>query len=612
MIPKEKARHAIAVSVRLVRAFRPEIAQERRLISVSAVTVLGGVVFRILEPWPLKFIYNSIFPSKNHGLPLAILHGLSPQALIAFFTASMIAMTGLAATFEYLSTISMGRAASRILAKVRRKLFVHLENLPVSFHSRNKTGDLITHVTYDIDRMRDVTVNAILPFFTNIFTLTAMVVAMFWMNWRLGWVVVVAFPVFFFVVYRITARIKQTARVQRSQEAAVAATAAETIASIRTVQALSLQEKFLEVFSAANVRSLDAGNGVLQLAAGLERTVDVLATATMAIVLWLGVRIVLDSRLTAGDLIVFANYLRTSFKPIRQLAKYLGQMAGALASGDHVLELLGTSGEIQDVPLAVPAHAFAGQIRFENVTFSYEPNRTTLRNIMFEVKRGQKVVLVGPSGSGKSTIASLLLRLHDPQEGRIVIDGSDIRHYTIESLRSQISIVMQDSPLFALSVRDNIACGAVGASSEEVLRAARIANAHNFIQRMPQQYETVVGERGSTLSGGQRQRIAIARAAIRKAPIIILDEPATGLDRKNEREVTAALDRLSAGRTTLLITHDLHAAPDADLILFISEGRIAERGTHRALMALNGEYAAMFLRQTVRSSYQEDVCAVNA
>lgn len=612
MIPKEKARHAIAVSVRLVRAFRPEIAQERRLISVSAVTVLGGVVFRILEPWPLKFIYNSIFPSKNHGLPLAILHGLSPQALIAFFTASMIAMTGLAATFEYLSTISMGRAASRILAKVRRKLFVHLENLPVSFHSRNKTGDLITHVTYDIDRMRDVTVNAILPFFTNIFTLTAMVVAMFWMNWRLGWVVVVAFPVFFFVVYRITARIKQTARVQRSQEAAVAATAAETIASIRTVQALSLQEKFLEVFSAANVRSLDAGNGVLQLAAGLERTVDVLATATMAIVLWLGVRIVLDSRLTAGDLIVFANYLRTSFKPIRQLAKYLGQMAGALASGDHVLELLGTSGEIQDVPLAVPAHAFAGQIRFENVTFSYEPNRTTLRNIMFEVKRGQKVVLVGPSGSGKSTIASLLLRLHDPQEGRIVIDGSDIRHYTIESLRSQISIVMQDSPLFALSVRDNIACGAVGASSEEVLRAARIANAHNFIQRMPQQYETVVGERGSTLSGGQRQRIAIARAAIRKAPIIILDEPATGLDRKNEREVTAALDRLSAGRTTLLITHDLHAAPDADLILFISEGRIAERGTHRALMALNGEYAAMFLRQTVRSSYQEDVFAVNA
>jgi ATP-binding cassette subfamily B protein len=612
MIPKEKTRHAVAVSLRLIRAFRAEIAQERWLISISGVTVLGAVLFRTLEPWPLKFVYNSIFPAKNHVLPLAVLHGLSPQAQVAFFTVSMIAMTGLAATFEYLSTISMGTAASRILARVRRKLFQHLENLPVSFHSRNKTGDLITHVTYDIDRMRDVTVNAILPFFTNIFTLSAMVVAMFWMNWRLGWVVVVAFPVFFLVVYRITGRIKQKARVQRSQEAAVAATAAETIASIRIVQALSLQEKFLEVFSAANIRSLDAGNQVLQFAAGLERTVDLLATVTMAIVLWLGVRIVLDNRLTAGDLIVFANYLRTSFKPIRQLAKYLGQMAGALASGDHVLELLGTCGEIQDAPHAVPAQAFAGHICFENVSFSYEPGRPTLRNIRFEVKPGQKVVLVGPSGSGKSTIASLLLRFHDPREGRIFIDGSDIRHYTIESLRSQISIVMQDSPLFALTVRDNIACGAAGASSENVLLAARIANAHNFIQHMPQQYETPVGERGSTLSGGQRQRIAIARAAIRRAPIIILDEPATGLDRKNEREVTAALDRLSVGRTTLLITHDLHAAQDADLILFISEGRIAERGTHKGLMALNGEYAAMFLRQAVRSSYQEDICAVNA
>ena len=612
MIPKEKTRHAVTVSLRLIRAFRAEIAQERWLISISGFTVLGAVLFRTLEPWPLKFVYNSIFPAKNHVLPLAVLHGLSSQALVAFFTVSMIAMTGLAATFEYLSTISMGTAASRILARVRRKLFEHLENLSVSFHSRNKTGDLITHVTYDIDRMRDVTVNAVLPFFTNIFTLSAMVVAMFWMNWRLGWVVAVAFPLFFLVVYRITGRIKQKARVQRSQEAAVAATAAETIASIRTVQALSLQEKFLEVFSEANMRSLDAGNEVLQFAAGLERTVDLLATVTMAIVLWLGVRIVLDNRLTAGDLIVFANYLRTSFKPIRQLAKYLGQMAGALSSGDHVLQLLGTRGEIQDAPDAVAAQAFAGHICFENVSFSYEPGQPALRNIRFEVKPGQKVVLVGPSGSGKSTIAGLLLRFHDPREGRIFIDGSDIRHYTIESLRSQISIVMQDSPLFALTVRDNIACGAVGASSENVLLAARIANAHNFIQHMPQQYETVVGERGSTLSGGQRQRIAIARAAIRRAPIIILDEPATGLDRKNEREVTAALDRLSVGRTTLLITHDLHAAQDADLILFISEGRIAERGTHKGLMALNGEYAAMFLRQTVRSSYQEDICAVNA
>ena len=612
MIPEKRTRHAAAVSLRLIRTFHAEIAQEQRLIWASASTVIGGVVFRILEPWPLKFIYNSIFPAKIHILPFAFLRGLSQLSLVAFFTLSMIAMTGLAATFEYLSTISMGAAASRILARIRGKLFLHLENLSLSFHARRKTGDLITHVTYDIDRMRDVTVNAVLPFFTNIFTLSAMVVAMFWMNWRLGWVVAVAFPVFFLVVYRLTARIKEKARVQRNQEAAVAATAAEAIGSIRTVQALSLQQKFLKVFSAANVKSLEAGNHVLQLAAGLERTVDLLSTATMAVILWLGVRTVLNGRLTAGDLIVFANYLRTSFKPIRQLAKYLGQMAGALASGDHVLELLTTSGEIHNGPHSVPARDFAGHIRFENVSFNYESQRIALHNISFEIKPGQKAALVGPSGSGKSTIASLLLRFHDPREGRILIDGCDLRHYTIESIRSQISIVMQDSPLFALSVRDNIACGAAEASSEQVLLAAAIASAHDFIQHMPRQYDTLVGERGCTLSGGQRQRIAIARAAIRKSPIIILDEPATGLDRRNERAVTAALNRLSASRTTLLITHDLHAAQDADLILFISEGRITERGSHQSLMALNGEYAAMFHRQIVRSSHQESVCALNA
>ena len=612
MTATRTARHAITVSLRFFRAFRSELSRERRLIAASGGTVLGAVVFRILEPWPLKFIYNSIFPAKHHGLPLAIFRGLGPQSMVVVLAASMIALTGLAATFEYLSTVSMGAAASRILARIRAKVFLHLTNLSISFHGRHKTGDLITHVTYDIDRMRDVTVNAVLPFFTNIIILTAMVGAMFWMNWRLGGVVVIAFPVFFLVVYRLTSRIKERAQVQRHQEAAVAAIAAETVGSIRTVQALSLQEKFLLVFSGANEGSLDAGNRVLQLAAGLERTVDLLATATMAVVLWLGVRTVLDGRLTAGDLVVFANYLRTSFKPIRQLAKYLGQMAGALASGEHVLDLLDTSRDIQDAPHAVAAHAFTGHVRFEHVSFYYDPEHPALSNISFEIKPGHKVALVGPSGSGKSTIASLLLRLHDPHAGRILIDGHDIRHYTIESLRSQITTVMQDSPLFALSVRDNIACGAAGASGEDVFLAARIANAHVFIQRMPQGYDTVVGERGSTLTGGQRQRIAIARAAIRKAPIIILDEPATGLDRKNERAVTAALDQLSCGRTTLLITHDLHAAQEADLILFLSEGQIAERGTHASLMAMGGRYAAMFLRQAVNSSYQEDVCVLNA
>jgi ATP-binding cassette subfamily B protein len=612
MIRRKTTRDSYAIALRLVRTFHEEIVREKSLLFVSAATVLAAVAFRVLEPWPLKFIYDSIFHAKQHGLPLAALRNLSPQAVVAISAASMVAITGLAGTFDYASSVSMARAASQILAEIRGRLFRHLANLSVSFHGRNKTGDLITHVTYDIDRMREVTVSSLLPFLTNTLTLTAMIVVMLGMNWQLGCLVLVAFPLFFAAVYRLTKRIKEVAREQRTREGAIASTTAETITSIRTVQALSLQGRFLDVFSIANKKSLQAGNKVQELAAGLERTVDLLATSTTAVVLWFGVHKVLHDRLTPGDLIVFVNYLRVAFKPIRQLAKYLGQMAKALASGDHILALLGTTAEIQDKPHSVPARPFLGHICFENVSFTYESGNPVLRNISFEAEPGQRVVLVGPSGSGKSTLASLLLRFHDPVNGRILIDGRDIRDYTLESLRSQISIVMQDSPLFAVSVRDNIAFGTSTASTEDVVSAARMANAHDFIQQMPRQYDTVVGEHGSTLSGGQRQRIAIARAAIRKSPIIILDEPTTGLDRKNEREVTAALNRLSAGHTTLLITHDLQAAQDADLVLFLCEGRIRERGTHQSLLALGGEYAAMFNRQTVWNSHQETICAVNA
>ncbi len=572
----------------MIRAFRAEIARERRLIWISAVAVLVGVVLRALEPWPLKFIYNALFLGHKHGMSLALLQGLSPEIQVAVYTASMVVITGLAATLEYVSTVTMGVAASRILADIRGHLFRHLAHLSVSFHGRNRTGDLITHVTYDVDRMREVTVSSLLPFLVNVLTLTAMLGVMVWMNWKLGCIVAVVFPVFFLAVDRLMARIKEVAREQRRREGSVASATAETIGSIRTVQALSLQSRFMDIFSVANRKSLQAGNKAQQLSAGLERIIDLLATSTTALVLWFGVRNVLKGQLTPGDLIVFTTYLRTGFKPIRQLAKYLGQIARALASGDRILGLLTTPLEIKD---------------------EYEPQRVALRNVSFEVKPGQKVVLVGPSGSGKSTIASLLLRLHDPCEGRILIDGKDIRSYTIESLRSQISIVMQDSPLFALSVQDNIALGKTSGTPEEVIQAAQIANAHDFVIRMPRQYDTVLGERGATLSGGQRQRIAIARAAIRRAPIVILDEPTTGLDRKNEQEVSAALDRLSEDSTTLLITHDLRVAEDADLVLFLSEGRIVESGTHKSLMSLDREFAAMVHSRKLCNLHGEAACA---
>src|SRR6516225_828232 len=259
--PTGKPRRTVGGWIALIRAFHPEIARARQLIWISAAAVLGGVVLRLLEPWPLKFIYNALFLGHKHGLSLALLQSLSPELQVAIFTASMVVITGLAATFEYVSTVTMGVAASRILADIRGNLFRHLADLSVSFHGRNRTGDLITHVTYDVDRMREVTVSSVLPFATNTLTLAAMVVIMFWMNWQLGCIVLLAFPLFFVAVYRLTKRIKAMAGEQRVREGTIASTTAEAIASIRTVQAFSLQSRFQDVFSVANTKSLQAGKG---------------------------------------------------------------------------------------------------------------------------------------------------------------------------------------------------------------------------------------------------------------------------------------------------------------------------------------------------------------
>ncbi len=585
MAKKKSPKKILRSVLGLVQFFRPQIVREKKLLLLALVAVVFSLAFQILEPWPLKYIYDSIFRAGGHGrmarLPLA--GRLSPQAVILIAAIGMVAIVALGAIADYFSTVYLARAASRVLTRIRSRLFAHVANLSIAFHDRTRTGDIITRVTSDIDRMREIAVTAVLPFATYTLVLVAMLGVMFWMNRALALISLVAFPLFFVAMLQLTGRIRKSSGVQRSREGAVAATTAEAIGSIRIVQALSLQTKFLEVFSVDNKESLRAGVKTQRLTAGLERTAEVLVASTTAIVLWSGAQQVLAGRLSPGDLIVFAVYLRTAFKPLRQLAKYLGQMAKALASGDRILEVLRTVPEIRDGPNAVHAAPFAGHIRFENVWFEYEAGKPVLRDVSFEIEPGQRVAVVGPSGSGKSTLASLLLRLHDPNEGRILIDGHDIREYKLESLRAQISIVMQDSTLFGVSVCDNIAFGAAEAGVDAVVEAARLANAHEFIEQMPRQYDTVLGERGVTISG--------------QSPIVILDEPTTGLDRKNEREVTAALDRLTESRTSLLITHNLEAVRDADLLLYLAEGRIVERGKHAELLANKGTYAAMYVRQ---------------
>jgi ATP-binding cassette subfamily B protein len=310
--------------------------------------------------------------------------------------------------------------------------------------------------------------------------------------------------------------------------------------------------------------------------------------------MYVGARLVLGGDLTAGALVVFLTYLKNALKPVRDFAKYTARLAKAVAAGERVIDVLEREPEIRDLPGAVPAGPLRGEVRLENVTFGYEPSHPVLQGIDFEAGPGDVVALVGPSGIGKSTLVNLILRLYDPQGGRVLVDGRDVRDYTLESLRTQIGVVLQDTMLFAASVRENIRYGAAEATDEEVEAAARLANAHDFILRLPEGYDTVIGERGVTLSGGQRQRLAIARTAIRRAPILILDEPVTGLDGENAREVTEALDRLAAGRTTFLITHDLRQVERANRIIYLQDGRALEQGSHADLLRSGGRYATLY------------------
>jgi ATP-binding cassette, subfamily B, bacterial len=587
---------------RVVRRFWPYVRRQGGLVAGAGLALFAGVGLRLLEPWPLKVVFDRVLGARRHagpaGLPfVAVLDGLEPMTLLALAALGVVVIAGARALADYAYTVGFALASNRALTEVRNDLYRHLQGLSLSFHTRAKSGDLIVRVIGDVGMLRDVTTTAALPLLASLLILTGMVGVMVWMNWRLTLLVLVVAPLFWLSTARVGRRLREVARAQRQREGAMAATAAESIGAIQVVQALSLEGRFAEAFSGDNDRSLRQGVRASRLTARLERTVDVLIAAATGLVLWYGAFLVLRGALSPGDLLVFLAYLKTAFRPVRDLAKYTGRLAKATAAGERVLDLLDRVPDVRDLPGAVPAPPLRGRVRFEGVVFAYEAGHPVLAGVDFEVGPGRRVALVGPSGIGKSTLLRLILRLYDPCAGRVLIDGRDVREYTLASLRSQAGVVLQDSVLFAGTVWDNIACGAPGAGREEVEAAARLANADDFLRALPRGYDTVLGERGVTLSHGQRQRVAIARAAVRRAPLLLLDEPTTGLDEENQRAVIEALERLAAGRSTFLVTHDLAFAARADEIFYLGRGRILERGSHADLMRAGERYAALWRLQ---------------
>lgn len=590
----------------------PWVRKQRSALLIAFGAMVVSIIFRLLEPWPLKIVFDGVFGTSGAIDPfLARLHDqLGAYGMLLLAAVAIIAFSAFRAIADFFNTLGLARVGNRVLTGVRNELFRHLQRLSLSFHSEARSGDLILRVIRDVSFLKDAAVTAAMPLASSLLLLVAMVAVMLIMDWRLALVALVPMPLLALSAGSLTRKIKAAAKIQRAREGALAASATESIGSIKVVQALSLEERFAESFTAGSQKSGSEDLQVRRLSARLERSVDVVIGVSTALVLSYGGMLVLRSQLTPGDLLVFITYLRRAFNPVQNFAKYTGRLAKAAAAGERVTELLDTLPEVRDLPDATPAPTLRGAVSFDEVTFEYEEGRPVLSAVSFTTSPGEWIALVGPSGSGKSTVTSLILRLYDPQNGRVLLDGRDVRDYTIASVRAQMSIVLQESILFAASVWENIGISRAGATRDEIIEAACLANADELIRRLPRGYDTVLGERGVTLSGGERQRIAIARAALRRAPILILDEPTTGLDEENERLVIEALERLATGRTVFVISHDLTFASRADRIMVLERGILLEEGSHQALIERNGRYAALYrLQSTVVAKFEERVHA---
>ena len=569
-------------------------------LTLALVAAVGESVADLLQPWPLKVVFDSVLkhqPSTGHGwlngLIFSLTGGDRMAALkLAAIAALVIAVVGALCSFsEKFLTTSVGQW---VMHDLRRTLYAHIQRLSLSYHDHKQSGDLISRVTSDIDNIQSFITSGLLGAMIDTLTLFGMVGVMLYTNWRFTLIALSVAPLLFIVVFTYTRRIKQAARAVRKKEGEIVSTVQEVLTAIRVVKAFAREDYEQHRLEEESLESVEIGLRARGMKAKLAPLVEILVAIGTSMVLWFGARMVLAGALDAGSLIVFIWYLGKMYKPMQDLSKMTDSYTKASVGYERIREILETQHEIRDSSGARRAPRFHGRIEFEHVSFEYEPGRPILKDINFRIEPGQTVALVGPTGAGKTTIISLIPRFYDLTSGVIKIDGVDIRRFQQKSLRQEMSFVLQETFLFHGSIWANIAYGKPGASKAEILHAAELANAHEFIEKMSDGYNTIVGERGVTLSGGQRQRIAIARAVIRNSPILILDEPSSGLDASSEQLVFEALDRLMVGKTSIVIAHRLSTIRRADQIFVVQDGSILERGRHEDLLEKGGLYSQLY------------------
>jgi subfamily B ATP-binding cassette protein MsbA len=582
----------------LARVLRPHWPT----MAAALAAVLFETLADVFEPWPVAVVVDNVLGGKklphNVGALVDRLFGTNTTARLEFALAAIVLIAVIGGIGSYIEKYLTTSVSQWVAHDLRMLVYHRIQRLSLADHGRTRAGDLVTRVTKDIDAVQDFIETAMLGLVVNVLTLVGMVTVMFFYSWRFTLIGLSVAPVLFVFVYFYSRRVKEASRTVKKRESELLAGVAEKLTSIQVVQAFAREDYEDRNFSFESKESVHAGLQARSIKAKLSPMVDIIVAVGTCIVLAYGVHLISLGQLSTGVLILFLMYLKKTYKPIKDLSKMVNTLSKAAVSYERIQEVIDIESGIRDRADARVAPAFAGAIAFDRVTFGYDREAIVLNDVSLRIEPGQKVAIVGPSGMGKSTIASLVARFFDPLDGAVTIDGHDVREYTLKSLRDQISFVLQDSLLFRGTIWENICYGRPDADPEDTIQAAQLANAHDFIMKMPHGYGTMVAERGTTLSGGQRRRIAIARAMVRNTPILILDEPTTGLDAASERAVVEALERLMEGRTCLVIAHHLHTIRTADLILVVKDAGIVERGTHAELMAKGGVYRELHETQT--------------
>lgn len=553
--------------------FAPYLRGRMGTMGFALMAALGYAAMRILEPWPIKLIIDTVF--LGHPLPwFAPSELVSPDGdsfvLLYTLVASILVIAFVRGFLYYRQRLLTARLGIEITADVRLDLYRHFQSLSLAFHDRRRTGDVLMRLTSDIRILRQAFVSLPLEVIEGTLLVIGMAIVMLIMDWQLAILALAVVPVLAALVRRYGRPMARVARKQRQREGALATLASEALGAIKVVQGFRREEDEVERFGGANKLSRRSELKMARYEALFRWSTDLAVAAATAAIVLLASRRVLDGSLSPGDLIVFVAYLRMYARPVSRLSGITKRVARSSAAAERVLEILGTEPTIKDRPDAITAPRLQGNIVFDEVSFGYQAGQPVLSGVNLHIKPGEHVAIVGPTGSGKSSLVSLIPRFYDPTEGRVCIDGRDIREYTLSSLRTQVSLVFQEPVLFATTIAENIAFGRPNATMGDIVEAARQTGIDPVISRLPDGYDTVIGERGGTLSGGQRQCVAIARAVIRNAPIVIMDELTTGLDAESAALVVRALDSLMKGRTVVMISHDLNSVRGADRVVDVT------------------------------------------